>query len=72
MDARCMMARVQQPEPFPLVSPSPDSQICTGTGLAPNQICAGTRPTPRHFASGPAGPAPALFGTRAGRTLALI
>jgi hypothetical protein len=73
MDARYMwMPPLSQYGPFPLVSPPPDSQICTGAGLAPNQICAGTQLTPRHFAARPAGPAPALFGTRAGRTPALI
>jgi hypothetical protein len=73
MDARYMwMPTVFQHGPFPLVSPPPDSQICTGTGLAPNHICAGTRLTPPHFAPGPARPAPALVGPGLAEPPALI
>jgi hypothetical protein len=55
MDARYMgMPSVSQHGPAPLVSPPPDSQTCTGTGLAPNRICTATLLARPLFASGPA------------------
>jgi hypothetical protein len=79
MDASGMMARVQQPEPFPLVSANTDAPICDGIGLASAEFChetgliashllTGTGLTPATSAQGPDRPASALFCTRAGRT----
>ena len=79
MDASGMMARVQQPEPFPLVSANTDAPIGDGIGLASAEFChetgliashllTGTGLTPPTSAQGPDRPASALFCTRAGRT----
>ena len=78
MDARCMMARVQQPGPFPLVSANPDAPICDGIGLSSAEIChetgliashvwTGAGLIPPTSAQGPDRPASALICTRAGR-----
>jgi hypothetical protein len=79
MDASGMMARVQQPEPFPLVSANTDAPSCDGIGLASAEFChetgliashllTGTGLTLPTSAQGPDRPASALFCTRAGRT----